>query len=124
MENKKQTHVYTNGKVQEIKDIKKQSSWFKTDKDIDFENSFKFWFALQWQNKFLPIFIVTFLLTIIGLFKINWVINTVSENYFDEGVLGASFTIAAFSIPPIVSVVIAYKGFWQYFNDLKNGISR
>lgn len=105
-------------------ETKKQKSWFKTDKDINFENSFKFWFALQWQNKYMQIFILTFLLTIIGLFNINWVINTVVENYSDEGALGASFAIAGFSIPPLVSAIVAYKGFWQYFNDLKHGRSR
>lgn len=117
------THIFKNGKVQPIEPLK-QTSWFKTDKNIEFENSFKFWFALQWQNKYMQIFLVTFTLTIIGLLKINSVIDIVDSNYIDEGWLGASFAIAGFSIPPIVSIVVAYKGFWQYFNDLKNGISR
>ena len=105
-------------------ETKKQESWFKTDKDIDFENSFKFWFALQWQNKYMPIFLLTFTLTIIGLFNLNSVVDIVESNYVDESWLGASFAIAGFSIPPIVSIVVAYKGFWQYFDDLKNGRSR
>lgn len=117
------THILKNGKVQPNEPLK-QTSWFKTDKDIEFENSFKFWFALQWQSKYMAIFLLTFTLTIIELFKINSVIDIVDSNYIDERWLGASFAIAGFSIPPIVTIVVIYKGFWQYFNDLKNGISR
>jgi hypothetical protein len=103
-------------------ETKKQIHWFKT--DVNFENSFKFWFALQWQNKYLQIFVVSFILTLIGLFKLDWVYETVYENYKDEGNLGAIFAILGLSIPLVVSLVIAYKGFWQYFNDLKNGRNR
>lgn len=47
-ENERPTHIFKNGKVQPNEPLK-QTSWFKTDKNIDFENSFKFWFALQCQ---------------------------------------------------------------------------
>jgi hypothetical protein len=103
---------------------KKQESWFRTGKDINFENSFKFWFALQWQNKFMQIFLLTFTITIIELFNLTWVLDTVSENFMDEGALGASFAIAGLVLPPLITLVVAYKGFYQYFNDLKNGTSR
>lgn len=103
-------------------ETKKQERWFRT--DVDFENSFKFWFALQWQNKYLQIFIAAFALTIAGLCKFDWVKETVSENFADESYLGATFAICGFSIPPIICLVIAYKAFWQYFNDLKHGRSR
>lgn len=105
-------------------EIKKQSSWFKTDKDIDFENSFKFWFALMWQNHYLQIFTVVFIATLVELFNFGSLIDIVSENYADEGALGATFATIGFNIPPIVCLVIAYKGFYQYFNDLKHGRSR
>lgn len=105
-----------------FKEEKKQESWFKT--EVDFENSFKFWFALQWQNKYLQIFAVVFALTIAGLFNLEWIKETVADNFTDEGKLGAAFTICGFSIPPIVCLVIAYKAFYQYFNDLKHGRSR
>lgn len=123
--NKKPTHVFKNGKVQEIKkEDRKQSSWFKTDKDISFENSFKFWFALMWQNHYIQIFLLTFIISLIELFKLSSISEIVSDNYSDESWLGATFTIAGLIIPPVVSAVIAYKGFWQYFQDLKKGISR
>lgn len=105
-----------------IKETQKQKSWFKT--EVDFENSFKWWFALQWQNSYLQIFLACFIITIIGLFKIQWVMDTISENFHDEGFWGGLFSILGFSIPPVVCLVIAYKGFYQYFNDLKNGNSR
>lgn len=72
----------------------------------------------------MQIFLLTFTLTIVGLFKINSILDIIDSNYIDEGWIGSSLAILGFSIPPIVSIVIAYKGFWQYFNDLKNGISR
>lgn len=99
----------------------KQKSWFHT--DVDFENSFKFWFALQWQNKFLPIFLVTFIATIVELCKLGDIIDAIKNN-FDDGVAGGIFTIMGSIIPPAISIIIAYKGFYQYFNDLKNGTSR
>lgn len=123
--NNKPTHIYTNGKIKELTtEVKKQSSWFKTDDDIKFENSFKFWFALQWQNKYLQIFAITFITTIIEICKFGWVIDTVYDNYSDEGTLGVIFTVAGLLLPITISAVIAYKGFWQYFQDLKKDISR
>jgi hypothetical protein len=102
--------------------VTKQTSWFRT--QVDFENSFKWWFALQWQNKFMPIFIVTFTATIIELFNLTWISDTVSENFTDESYMGASFAIAGLVLPPLITLIIAYKGFWQFFNDLKHGKSR
>lgn len=103
-------------------ETKKQKSWFKT--EVNFENSFRWWFALQWQNSYLQIFLANFIVTIIGLCKLGWVIDTIRENFYDEGAFGGIFAIMGFSIPPVVCAVIAYKGFYQYFNDLKNGRSR
>lgn len=103
-------------------ETKKQTRWFRT--DVDFENSFKFWFALQWQNKYLQIFAITFIATIIELCRFDFIQETVAENWADEGKLGAIFAICGFSIPPVICMVIAYKAFYQYFNDLKHGRSR
>lgn len=102
----------------------KQSSWFRTDKDIKFENSFKFWFALMWQNHYIQLFVLVFGFTIVELFKIKELKDIILDNYYDEGALGATFASAALAIPLIVSLVIAYKGFYQYFNDQKLGKSR
>lgn len=102
----------------------KQSSWFRTDANIDFENSFKFWFALMWQNKYIQIFLVAFALTITAICKFDFITETFEDNYANDGFLGGFATIAGCSIPPLICLIIAYKGFYQYFNDLKNGRSR
>jgi hypothetical protein len=105
-------------------ETKKQESWFKPDEDIDYENSFKWWFSLQWYNKYIQIFALAFTATIIELFNLTWISDTVSENFTDESYMGAAFTIAGLIIPPLITLVVAYKGFWQYPNDLKNGTNR
>lgn len=98
---------------------KKQKSWFRADKDIKFENSFKFWFALMWQNGYIQIFITAFIVTIIGLFKLDFIIKTVKDNYLIDGLFGGAATTIGFSIPLLICLIVAYKGFWQYFNRLK-----
>ena len=99
----------------------KQTSWFKT--DVDFENSFKFWFALMWQNYYIPLFFVGFIPMILEICNVKWVADTIRNN-FDDGVAGGIMTIIAMLVPPAIAIAIAYKGFYQYFNDLKNGTSR
>jgi hypothetical protein len=103
-------------------EIKKQKSWFRT--EVDFENSFKWWFALQWQNKYIHLFVLGFALTIAELCNFGWVKETVKENFYDGGTMGGIFTLIGMSIPPAIASIVAYKGFWQYFNDLKHKRSR
>jgi len=103
-------------------ETKKQIRWFKT--DVDFENSFKYWFALMWQNKFIQLFIATFTGTVLEALNFNWVLETIYENFALGGNFGGIATILGLSILPISASTIAYKGFWQYFNDMKNGRSR
>jgi hypothetical protein len=50
--------------------------------------------------------------------------DTISENFSAGGVAGGIFTIAGISLPPIVSLIVAYKGFWQFWDDIKHGRSR
>lgn len=107
------THFYNNGKV---KEIQKQKSWFHT--DVEFENSFKFWFALQWQNAYIQIFIAFFVLLILEIVKFGTVWNWLTESY-SEGI-GTGLFVTPFLFLPITgAVIVAYKGFWQYFNDIK-----
>lgn len=102
----------------------KQSSWFKVDKDIKFEDSFKYWFALMWQNMFLQLGVLGFVVTMLELTHPIWVINTVIENLNDGGTAGGIFTIIGLCIIPLMFTVMAYKGWWQYFDDMKKGRSR
>lgn len=84
--------------------MKKQESWFKT--EVDFENSFKFWFALQWQNSYIQLFVLA-LAFLIG-----------SACSLEGGQLWFC------AIPASTMAVIGYKGFWQFFNDRKHGRTR
>ena len=102
------------------KDIK-QNSWFKT--EVDFENSFKWWFALQWQNKYIQIFLLTFTITVIELCNPIWVYDTISDN-FSDSVMGGILSIVGLLIPLVVTSVVSFKGFYQYFIDIKNGTNR
>lgn len=102
--------------------MKKQNSWFRT--EVDFENSFKFWFALMWQNTYIQIFAVAFPIMIYELCRFGACIESVRENFVVGGTAGGIATILGLLIPPAVVTAIAYKGFWQYFNDLKNKRSR
>lgn len=100
---------------------KKQTSWFST--DVDFENSFKFWFALMWQNKYIQLFFVGLVPTILELCNITWVSNTISDNFAD-GVAGGIMTILGLLTPIAITSVIVYKGFYQFWKDIKSGTSR
>lgn len=101
---------------------KKQNSWFNT--EVEFEKSFKWWFALQWQNFFIQLFTVAFVLLVLEFINFGWVIETVLENFINGGVFGGIATILGLSIPALLVPIIAYKGFWQFWNDMKNGTTR
>ena len=101
---------------------KKQTSWFTT--QVDFENSFKFWFALMWQNNYIQLFLVGFSATLAELIRFDWVKDTVSSNFSDGGVAGGIFTLIGLITMPIMAGIIIYKGFYQFWNDISKGQSR
>ena len=90
----------------------------------DFDNSFKNWFKLMWSNWYLPIFIVTFGFLVYEICTFDNVVTTITDNFDESGTMGGIFTIIGVSLPLVISSVIGYKGFYQFWNDLKNGISR
>jgi len=100
---------------------KKQVRWFKT--DVNFEKSFKFWFALQWQNKYIQIFAVAFSILIYQLINYADSLGSIFEAWAESIGAGLMITFGSF-LPLIVSFVIVYKSFYQYFKDLSNGKSR
>lgn len=104
--------------------FKKQSSWFKTDEDIQFEDSFKFWFALMWQNMFIVLGLIGFTVTALEITHPLWVGDVVAENFQDGGTAGGIFTILGLLVGPAMFSIIAYKGWWQYWDDMKKGKSR
>ena len=104
--------------------FKTQSSWFKTDKDIKFEDSFKFWFALMWQNKYIQLAVVGLVATIIELFNLGNLIDTFYENLYLDGFWGGLFSFIGMIIMPAMLTLVSYKGLWQYWDDMKKGRSR
>jgi hypothetical protein len=103
-------------------EIKKtQKSWFHT--EVDFEDSFKWWFALQWQNNYIQLFVIFFGILIFQLCNIGKVWRLLMDVY-NEGI-GTGLFMTPFMFIPIGGVlIISYKGFWQFYNDKKNKTSR
>jgi len=102
-------------------ETKKQESWFHT--DVDFENSFKYWFAFQWQNKNIHYFIPFMTMLVLQLTNFKTVWGWLMESY-DDGIGTGLFVTPFMFIPIIGTFLLVYKGFWQHFNDIKNGTSR
>lgn len=76
------------------------------------DHSFKNWFKIMWGNTYIQLFILG-LAFFIGIL---W-------NYSAfEGEMWGFWVLI--SIPSLMMIVIAYKGFYQFWNDLKNGQSR
>lgn len=101
--------------------IPTQKGWFRT--DVDFERSFKFWFALQWQNKYIQIFAVSFSILVYQFCTFGSQAGYFAEAW-NDGVAEGLMVSMGLLLPLIVSSVVAYKGFWQYFDDLSKKRSR
>ena len=102
-------------------ETKKQKRWLKT--DVDFENSFKYWFALNWQNKNIQFFVLFFTMLTLQIVNFKTVWGWLIESFEDS--LGVGLFVTPFMFIPIIGTfLLVYKGFWQHFNDIKNGTSR
>ena len=73
------------------------------------DHSFRMWFKIMWKNWYIQIFIIalSFAASILRFY----------------GERDTGFYVAM-SIPIGVLLVIAYKGLYQFWNDLKNNSSR
>lgn len=87
------------------------------------DHSFKKWFEIMWKNTFIQLFVVFFVLLILQLTNLNWCAEAWLEAKNDSvgGLIMASLGML---IPLAGTLIIAYKAFYQYWNDLKNGNSR
>jgi hypothetical protein len=74
------------------------------------DHSFKMWFKIMWGNTYIQLFVLA-LAFFIGILT--------QYNSFD----GWGFWVCL-TIPSLTMIVIAYKGFYQFWNDLKNGETR
>ena len=78
---------------------------------LDGDHSAKNWFKIMWKNTYIQLFVLA-LAFFIGVIC--------SYNSFD---VAWGFWLCL-AIPSLIMIVIAYKGFYQFWNDLKNGQSR
>ena len=67
------------------------------------DHSFKNWFKIMWLNRYIQLFIVSLLILFLMIFKLN------GEELW------------ALLLPISMMVVIGYKGFYQFWKDLKGG---
>lgn len=75
---------------------------------LDGDHSFKNWFRIMWSNFYIQLFIIISAGLIYLLCK---------EEDLTARIVGGSILGAAL-------IVIAYKGFYQFWQDLKKGQSR
>lgn len=82
---------------------------------IDFtkkENqTFKNWFKLMWGNNYIQLFLLAIAFLIAEL---NWM-----DSFYSLGGF-----IIGLSIPIGMMILIGYKGFYQFWSDIKKNISR
>lgn len=96
-------------------------------KKIDFtkkENqTLRNWFALQWQDKNILYFLPFITLLTLQLINLETVWGWLIEAYNDSTMTGIFVT--PFMLLPLAGVlIIAYKGFYQFWDDMKKGTSR
>ena len=53
----------------------------------------------------------------------SYLVELVQSN-FEDSSFGGIITAFAFSIPWLICIAIGFKGFFQFWKDLKNGRSR
>lgn len=70
------------------------------------DHSFKNWFKIMWSNGYIQIFAAALLAFFLILFNLS----------------GTQLWVLL--LPILIMGVVGYKGFYQFWNDLKNGRSR
>lgn len=78
------------------------------------DHSFNNWFRIMWENGYISRFAIFFLATIISLFFPGFIGAMPDESW--------NLYVAGFT--GLITILIAYKGFFQKWNDLKNGRTR
>jgi len=88
------------------------------------DHSFKNWFKIMWKNGYIFIFLVGLVGTILEIVNFGWVKETIEGVASMDGVFLGIFTGLGLSVPPLMLGIVVWKGFIQFWNDLKNGRSR
>ena len=69
---------------------------------------FKMWFSIMWRNWYIQLFAICIAFIVL--------VCVSGLEYMDF--------FLAITLPIVTALVIAYKGFYQFWNDLKNDRSR
>lgn len=77
----------------------------------------------MWENKYIQIFIVSFTLLIVQLFNLDWCAESWLQAK-DDGIMATIMVSMGLLLPLSVTITIVYKGFYQFWDDLKNGSNR
>ena len=83
--------------------------------------SFKDWFKIMWKNSYIQIFAVAIVAIIFQIANMSSMIELISEN-FSYSIIGGIMATIAVLLPISVATVVAYKGFYQFWNGLKGKI--
>jgi hypothetical protein len=84
------------------------------DKTTDVNKPQLTWFQLMWKNWYIQLF-ATAIIFILGELYVN---------FFVEPFYSIGGVIVGFGIPIGMMIMIAYKGFYQFWNDYTHGRSR
>ena len=87
------------------------------------DHSFRNWFKIMWENRYIQIFCVSFGGFILQLLNLDWCLLRLFESYL-TGFIEFVSVSCFMCLPLAISCIVAYKGFYQFWNDLKNGIRR
>ena len=83
--------------------------------------SFKDWFKIMWQNSYIQIFAVAIVAIIFQIVNMDVMIEIIVEN-FSYSFIGGIMATIAILIPILVATVVVYKGFYQFWNELKGKV--
>ncbi len=87
------------------------------------DHSFKNWFKIMWENNYITIASIALIAVIAELWNLREVIEFIG-NTFSYTVFGGIMTLIGALIPIGMLSIVSFKGFYQKWNDLKNGRSR
>jgi len=88
------------------------------------DHSFKKWFSIMWKNKYILLFLIAFTGFVFELIYFKDVITMVTDAVGSDGIGFGILAGFALSLPTLMMAIIGYKGFYQFWNDLKNVRSR
>lgn len=87
------------------------------------DHSFSNWFRIMWKNRYVQIFAFALIILLIQIFNLGWCITQLADAYF-RGFFEFLFLLIAMLLPTAICAIVAFKGFYQFWNDLKKGTRR